>query len=241
MEKIEEKIVWKTYPDMDLLRPVDVVVSLIAIIVSLPVMAVIALIIKIDSPGPAIFKQIRVGKDRRRNGHQISGNSQNPNPQRRTEDLGGRPFTFYKFRTMQVDAKEKFPELYHYEYSVDEIKSLYFKIPEDPRLTRFGRRLRKTTLDEFPNFINVLKGDMSLIGPRPDIPEMVKYYEDRQKIKFQVKPGVTGLAQVNGRGLLSFQETLKLDLEYVENNSWWMNVKVLLKTIKVSIQRIGAF
>ncbi len=241
MNEVEETIEWETTLDVNILRAMDVIISLIAIIASLPVMAVIALIIKIDSPGPAIFKQTRVGKDRRRNGQQTSGYIQNFNPQRRTEDLGGKPFTFYKFRTMQVDAKERFPELYQYEYTLDEIETLYFKIPDDPRLTRFGRRLRKTTIDEFPNFFNVLKGDMSLIGPRPDIPEMVKYYKNWQKKKFLVKPGVTGIAQVNGRGLLSFQETLRLDVKYVENKSLWMNIKVLLKTIKVTLQRIGAF
>jgi lipopolysaccharide/colanic/teichoic acid biosynthesis glycosyltransferase len=142
---------------------------------------------------------------------------------------------------MYVDAMERFPEMYKYDYTPEELKKLYFKIPDDPRLTRFGSRLRKTTLDELPNLINVIKGDMNLVGPRPDIPEMIKYYEQWERKKFTVKPGVTGLAQINGRGLLNFKKTLERDVEYVENRSLWMDIKVLMKTIKVSLLRIGAF
>ena len=142
---------------------------------------------------------------------------------------------------MQVDAVEKFPKLYKYEYTPEEIRKLQFKIPDDPRLTRFGAHLRKTTLDELPNLINVIKGDMHLVGPRPDIPEMVRYYEPWQKKKFSVKPGVTGLAQINGRGLLRFKETLELDVEYVEKKSINLDLKILFKTIKATILRIGAF
>jgi anaerobic magnesium-protoporphyrin IX monomethyl ester cyclase len=224
-----------------IVRSINVLVSLIGLVLTMPIMAVIALAIKISSPGPAIFKQTRIGQDRRRNNHSDVSNERLSAIDRRMDDLGGRPFHFYKFRTMYVDAKDRFPELYKYEYSPEEVKKIHFKIPDDPRLTRFGEHLRKTTLDELPNLINVIKGDMNLIGPRPDIPEMVKYYEDWQKKKFLVKPGVTGISQVNGRGLLSFQETLRLDVEYVENKSVWMNIKVLLKTIKVTLQRIGAF
>lgn len=241
MDNMEETMERETPMNGAILRAVEFVVALMAIIVILPVMALIALIIKIDSPGPAIFRQTRIGRNMRKNGNQVSDSEQNSNPQRRTEDLGGRPFTFYKFRTMYVDAKERFPGLYKYEYTLEEIKKMYFKIPDDPRLTRFGAHLRKTTLDELPNLINVLKGDMSLIGPRPEIPEMIKYYQGWQRKKFQIKPGITGLAQVNGRGLLGFQETLKIDAEYVERHSFWTNFKIILKTIKVTLLRIGAF
>jgi len=221
----------------------DFTIALTVLIVFLPIMLVIAIIIKIDSPGPVIFKQIRVGKDRRKNNR---GNSQLKNDgsdirlERRNEK-GGRPFVFYKFRTMYVDARERFPELYRYEYTNEEIKNYYFKIADDPRLTRIGMHLRKTTLDELPNLINVIMGDMGLVGPRPDIPEMIKYYKGWQKKKFLLNPGVTGLAQVNGRGLLSFQETLKNDIEMVEQYGLWFNIRILLKTIKVTIFRIGAF
>jgi len=240
MEKIAETIQWEASTGMQILRALDVVVSLVTIVITLPVMAVIALIVKIDSPGPAIFRQTRIGMDRR-NGNSSTANAEQPFQNRRSDDQGGKPFTFFKFRTMYIDAKERFPELYEYEYTPQEIKKLQFKIPDDPRLTPFGARLRKTTLDELPNLINVIKGDMNLVGPRPDIPEMVKYYEEWQKKKFTVKPGVTGLAQVNGRNLLTFQETLRRDIEYVENRGFWLDVKILLKTIKATLFRIGAF
>lgn len=197
-------------------RLIDCAGALIALFLASPLMVLIGVLIKIDSPGPAIFKQTRIGKKRK-------------------------PFTFYKFRTMYVDAKERFPELYQYQYTPEELNALYFKIPDDPRLTRFGRRLRKTTLDELPNFINLLKGNMSLVGPRPDIPEMMPYYQRWQEKKFEVKPGITGLAQVNGRGLLSFEETLGTDVEYVKNKSFWLDLRIILKTIKVTVLRIGAF
>ena len=140
-----------------------------------------------------------------------------------------------------MDARERFPELYRYEYTPEEFRAFRFKNAEDLRLTRFGRRLRKTTFDELPNLINVLKGDMTLVGPRPEIPEMARLYQPYQMKKFSVKPGVTGLAQVNGRGLLTIGETIRLDLEYVENRCWKLDLLILLKTIKVTVLRIGAF
>jgi lipopolysaccharide/colanic/teichoic acid biosynthesis glycosyltransferase len=217
------------------------IISTIAIALSLPIIALITLIIRIDSPGPAIFKQVRIGKDRRGDGRQRLRDEAGLGPERRKKDLGGKPFIFYKFRTMFVDAKERYPDLYRYEYDPEEIKTFYFKVADDPRLTRFGRHLRKTTLDELPNFINVLKGDMSLVGPRPEIPQMIKYYRGEQRNKFKVKPGLTGLCQVNGRGLLSFQESQRLDVEYIKNKTVWFDFKILLTTLKVSIFRIGAF
>lgn len=223
------------------IRMLNFFIALIALILAFPVMAFIAIAIKIDSPGPAIFKQKRVGKNFRKNGHSISIHRGITYNNQRKENLGGKPFTFYKFRTMYVDAKERFPELYRYQYSPEDIKNLYFKIPDDPRLTRLGRRLRKTTLDELPNFINILKGDINFVGPRPEIPEMIKYYEEWQRKKFQIKPGITGLAQANGRGLLGFQESLKLDLEYTEKSCLWMDFKIICKTVKSTFFRIGAF
>jgi len=222
-------------------RIVDIAVSLMVLILTLPLMVVIALIIKFDNSGPCIFKQTRIGKDRRGNERPADAAENKFWQNRRKKDLGGKPFTFYKFRTMYSDAEERFPELYRYEYSPKEIETICFKIPDDPRLTRFGKHLRKTTLDELPNCINVLKGDMTLIGPRPDIPEMTQYYKPRQRKKFAVKPGVTGPSQVNGRGLLTFKKTLEYDVEYVEKRSWSRDLKIIMKTIKVTILRIGAF
>jgi len=162
-------------------------------------------------------------------------------PDRRKIDLLGKPFTFYKFRTMYSDAKERFPELYAYKYTKEEIKDMKFKIEKDPRVPEWAKWLRQTSFDELPNFINVLLGDMSLVGPRPDIPEMVKYYTDVQKIKLHVKPGITGLAQIKGRGHLSFQETLKYDIEYVRNRSLMLDLNIIARTILTLFTDNGAF
>jgi anaerobic magnesium-protoporphyrin IX monomethyl ester cyclase len=220
-----------------LIRVIHFLIALFSLILTFPIMAVIGVLIRIDSPGPAIFKQIRIGENRRKGTNNGNSFSQD----HRRKNLGGRPFTFYKFRTMVVDAKERFPEMYRYQYRSEEIKTLYFKIPDDPRLTRLGKRLRKTTLDELPNFYNLLKGDMSLVGPRPDIPEMIQYYQERHRKKFEVKPGITGLAQVDGRGLLSFSKTLEKDVEYVARKNLWLDLEIIAKTIRVTFFRIGAF
>lgn len=223
------------------IRAMDIAVALVGLVVSLPVMVLIALAIKIDNPGPAIFGQTRIGMNRRRKKLSAPENGKEFFQDRRKKDLGGRPFTFYKFRTMFVDAKVRFPELYQYNYTPEEIETLCFKIPYDPRLTRLGWHLRKTTLDELPNFFNVLIGDMTLVGPRPDIPEMTQYYKDWQRRKFDLKPGITGLAQANGRALLNFQETLRLDVKWIDSCSFTLRTKIMLKTIWVTILKIGAF
>lgn len=186
------------------------------LIFSLPLILVIYILIKLDSPGKAIFTQARVGKDRK-------------------------PFAFYKFRTMCADAKKRFPELYRCKFSKKEIKTMRFKLLEDPRLTRFGKKLRRTSLDELPNLINVIRGEMSLIGPRPEIPQMMKYYKKNQLAKFSVKPGITGLSQVNGRGFLTFQQTIAYDLEYVKNKNLLIDLKIILKTLLVVLKGLGAF
>lgn len=162
-------------------------------------------------------------------------------PERRKTDLVGQPFIFYKFRTMYVDAKERFPELYAYVYTKGEIAHMKFKIENDPRIPKWAESIRRSSLDELPNFVNILLGDMSLVGPRPDIPEMIQYYTEDQMIKLNVKPGITGLAQIEGRGYLSFQETLKYDVEYVKNQSLLLDLKIILKTLNAMISRNGAF
>lgn len=197
-------------------RAFDLIVGLPAFIVAIPFIVVIGVIIRIDSPGPIVFRQLRVSK-------------------------GGGTFRFYKFRTMWVDARTRFPELYQYKYDADTIRTMRFKMAEDPRLTRVGRYLRKTSLDELPNLWNVLAGDISLVGPRPEIPEMLPYYEEWQKAKFSVKPGVTGPAQVGGRALLTFQETIAADLRYVEQRSFWFDLRVLFSTGMEILKRQGAF
>ncbi len=197
-------------------RAVDLLVSTVALAITLPIIAVLSIITRLDSPGPAIFRQLRVGQN-------------------------GRVFTFFKFRTMYVDAKERFPELYAYKYTPEEWEQLFYKLPEDPRLTRFGRWLRKTTLDELPNLFNVVRGDMSLVGPRPELPEYVMYYSPEQLLKFSVKSGVTGLAQVSGRGTLPVQDQIDADMEYVSKRSFWFDMSILLRTVRMVLLRHGAF
>jgi len=191
-------------------------IGLFFLILYSPLILIIAIWIKIDSPGCVIFSQTRIGKNRK-------------------------SFTFYKFRTMWQDAREKYPELYKYEYSETEIKKVKFKISNDPRITRAGSFLRMTSLDELPNLINVLKGDMNLIGPRPEIPEMTKYYKQHQMKRFTVKPGITGLAQVSGRGLLSVQKMIQYDLLYVKKKTICLDFYLFWRTMFVVIKAWGAF
>ena len=197
-------------------RALEIVVGLILLILTLPIMAVIAFAIRIDSPGPVIFQQYRVGRN-------------------------GRLFAFYKFRTMYADARERFPHLYAYRYDDQTVKTMRFKLIDDPRLTRLGQRLRRTSLDELPNLLNVLRGDVSLVGPRPEIPEMLAYYEPWQRVKFSVKPGLTGLAQISGRGILTLQETIAEDVRYVRDRSLSLDLRILVKTAAVIVRRQGAF
>ena len=161
--------------------------------------------------------------------------------ERRVHSFGGQPFNFYKFRTMYSDAKDRFPELYAYQYTEDEIHELKFKVEDDPRVPSWARWLRKSSLDELPNFINVLLGNMSIVGPRPDIPEMIKYYTTEQRKKLNVKAGVTGLAQIRGRGNLTFQETLKDDLEYSQKQSILLDIKIVFKTILATFSCNGSY
>jgi lipopolysaccharide/colanic/teichoic acid biosynthesis glycosyltransferase len=152
----------------------------------------------------------------------------------------GKLFYFHKFRTMYVDARERFPELYAYDHDDDELETLFFKLKDDPRLTRVGARLRRTSLDELPNFLNVLTGEMSLVGPRPEIPEMIRCYQPEELLKFATKPGVTGLAQISGRNILRFKETNACDLEYVERRSLRFDLEILYRTPGVVVRMIGA-
>jgi len=199
-----------------LVRIAEILVSLTVLILTAPIQLAIAIIIKLGTPGPALFFQKRIG-------------------------LNGKLFTFVKFRTLYADAKQRFPEMYAYQYTGKQLKSLHFKVEKDPRITPQGIWLRKSTLDELPNFWNVLKGDMALVGPRPEIPEMLRYYKNKMRLKFSVRPGITGLAQISGRGRLSFFSTVTLDLQYVRNRSFLMDVKIMLKTIYKILVREGAF
>jgi lipopolysaccharide/colanic/teichoic acid biosynthesis glycosyltransferase len=191
-------------------------IAVCALMLTAPVMAIVAILIRLDSPGPALFRQYRVGR-------------------------GGRLFRFTKFRTYYSDAKERFPELYDYSISAAKLDDYRFKIPDDPRATRVGAWLRKSTLDELPNFWHVLTGDMSLVGPRPEIPELLPLYTEEELRKFSVKPGVTGLSQVSGRGWLTLPQTKYYDLRYVEQQSVWLDVRVMALTLWRVVLRHGAF
>jgi lipopolysaccharide/colanic/teichoic acid biosynthesis glycosyltransferase len=197
-------------------RTLDIVGACLLLVVGLPVMAVLAVIIKLDSPGPALFRQDRV-------------------------TLGGRHFRFYKFRTMYVDAKERFPDLYAYQFTDSSFDDAFYKLADDPRNTRFGAWLRRTTLDELPNLFNVLKGDLSLVGPRPELPELVRYYRPEELACFFTKAGLTGLAQVAGRSLLTVRERLTLDLRYVSHQTLLLDLRILWRTLIVVVARKGAF
>lgn len=231
----------------------DIVVSSAAVIIALPLLLIIAVMIKVDSPGPVIFKHTRTGLNRR-----VKGQSNYGGIERRQKDLFGKQFTLYKFRTMYADSQSRFPELYAYNYSREELESLPIKVlvgrkdnprgsvdvnvafNDDPRITPVGRWLRKTSLDELPNFFNVLKGDMHLVGPRPDMAANIQYYSEAHLKVLDVKPGVTGLAQVTGRGKLSFMQINDYDLEYVNNRSLLLDLKILLKTFVVCFKGEGA-
>ncbi len=196
-------------------RTVDLVGALLLLVLSLPLFALLVLLIRLDSPGPAIFRQTRVTRN-------------------------GRHFTFFKFRTMYADARERFPEHYRFDQTVDS-EDVFYKLADDPRNTRMGRWLRRTTLDELPNLLNVLKGEISLVGPRPDLPELVRRYSDLELSCLLTKAGLTGCAQTRGRSLLTMKERLRFDLYYVSHQSTWLDVKLLVRTVLVVLLRRGAF
>jgi len=197
-------------------RLVEILVAAVALVVTMPIMLVVGWIIRRGTPGPALFVQYRTGQDEH-------------------------PFRFVKFRTLYADARQRWPELYRYNYTRAQIDSLVFKREADPRVTPQGQNLRKSTIDELPNFWNVLTGDMALVGPRPEIPEMLRYYQGEARLKFRVRPGVTGLAQISGRGRLSFHETARLDVHYVKNRSLLFDLKILVLTVYKIVVRDGAF
>ncbi len=183
----------------------DRVLATVGLVLISPLLALIALAVRLDSPGPALFRQTRVGR-------------------------GGRRFTFWKFRGMYVDARERFPELYDYSYSQEEIKDLRFHPGQDPRVTRVGRFVRRTSIDELPNLINVVLGDMSLVGPRPEIPELLPYYGEAAPEILSVRPGITSLAKLVGRDHISFEATLTLDRRYVHERSLALDFRLLFGT-----------
>ena len=197
-------------------RLFEIFVASVAIIITAPIMLAIAIIIRRGTPGNILFHQERLG-------------------------VNGERFTFVKFRTLYADAKERFPELYEYKYGDEEVKTMQFKTADDPRITPQGRWLRRTSLDELPNLFLVLKGDLALVGPRPQIPELLPYYKGPMLERFSVRPGLTDPAHVSGRSHLSFYETTAMDVEYVRTRSFWNDLKILAQTAFAVLKRDGAF
>jgi len=184
-------------------RSIDIIGAAVGIFVLLPVFIGVSIIIKLEDPnGPIFFHQKRVGKH-------------------------GVPFRMYKFRSMVSNAEELLEDL----LSQNEIEGAMFKMKHDPRVTRIGRFIRKTSIDELPQLVNVLMGDMSLVGPRPPLPREVAEYTAYDKRRLTVVPGCTGLWQVSGRSKLTFYQMVELDLQYIKERSVWMDFKIMLRTV----------
>jgi exopolysaccharide biosynthesis polyprenyl glycosylphosphotransferase len=193
-------------------RTVDMVLSAVGVVVLAPLMISIAVAVRLSSRGSALFTQQRAGR-------------------------GGKPFKILKFRTMCHDAEERIGEV----ISPDELDEPMFKLREDPRVTKVGRYLRRTSLDELPQLFNVLRGDMSLVGPRPEELWLVERYGETQRFRLEMRPGLTGPMQVHGRGELNFQERLAVEREYVENYSIRKDLKILLRTVSTVWRAPGAY
>ncbi len=193
-------------------RTLDILVAAAAIAVLLPVFILVALTIVVTNPGPVLFSQARCGQ-------------------------GGRAFRLLKFRTMITDAERIRHELAH----LNEMSGPMFKVRLDPRVTRVGRFLRKFSVDELPQLFNVLRGDMTLVGPRPSIVAEVDAFTDHQRRRLDVKPGLTCLWQVSGRSDLGFDEWVALDLEYIERRSFWLDLRILIRTIPAVLSGRGAY
>lgn len=185
-------------------RCTDIIVSTLALLAFLPLFIIIPILIKLTSKGPVFYKQMRCGHN-------------------------GQPFKLYKFRSMVADAEKILQEIMDF----DKLEEPVFKFHDDPRVTFIGNILRKTSIDELPQLFNVLKGDLSLVGPRPEEIALVKRYEPFFRERLKVKPGITGLQQIACRGSNSLKERMKYDLLYIKNHSLWLDIKILFKTIGV--------
>ena len=197
---------------MAIKRAMDLIVSITMLTIASPLLLIAAIAIRVDSRGPVFFRQVRVGRD-------------------------GKRFTMFKLRTMVSDAESQLDSL----IDLDALDEPAFKISNDPRVTRVGRLLRRSSFDEVPQFINVLRSDMSLVGPRPEEEAVVALYDERQRQRLRVKPGLTGPMQVAGRGGLTFEERLALERDYVDNLTITGDIKILLRTPPAVIRGEGAF
>lgn len=196
-------------------RLIDLAASLVGIVLLSPFFLLLALLLRLDSPGPLFFKQKRLGHN-------------------------GRLIWVYKFRTMYVDAEARLGELLEKDSLLREEYEATFKLKNDPRVTCMGSFLRKSSLDELPQLINVLKGEMSLIGPRPIVPEELEMYGEKANLILRVVPGMTGIWQTSGRSDVSYEERIKMDMLYINNWSVWLDFVILLKTVPAVIGRKGA-
>jgi exopolysaccharide biosynthesis polyprenyl glycosylphosphotransferase len=193
-------------------RALDMLLAGLGLLATLPLWLVIVVAIRLDSPGPAIFVQERVG-------------------------IHGRRFRFYKFRSMYADAEHRIAEL----QSSNEVSGPVFKMRSDPRITRIGFLLRRTSLDELPQLLNVLKGEMSLVGPRPPLPKEVDQYRPNDAIRLSVKPGLTCLWQISGRSTVGFDEWMEFDREYIRRMSLQFDLTILLRTVWAVLSCRGAY
>jgi len=200
----------KKYLSLKLKELFDILFSAFILVFTSPIMVLISIFIKLEDGGPIFFKQVRIGQN-------------------------GRRFVCFKFRSMIPDAEALIDELQH----KNESDGPTFKIENDPRITKIGRLLRKTSLDEFPQFLNVMRGEMSVVGARPPLLSEVKQYEKYQLRRLSMKPGITGIWQVSGRNSISFVEWMKMDLDYIDNWSIWLDTKIILKTIGVIFKANG--
>ena len=187
-------------------RFVDMLISFFTIVAFLPVFFIIAVAIKLDSKGPIIYMQQRIGKD-------------------------GKPFKMYKFRSMCVDADQKLSEL----KALNERDGPVFKIANDPRVTRVGKFIRKTCMDELPQLLNILKGEMAIVGPRPPLPNEVEEYTPYQMKRLSITPGLTCYWQVSRRDTVTFEKWVELDLKYIQERSLWVDFKIVLRTVPVAL------
>ena len=194
-------------------RLMDIVLAVLAVILGSPIFLLTAALVKLTSPGPIIFSQVRVGKY-------------------------GRHFKFYKFRSMYIDAEARKAELLKLNESGD---GVIFKMKHDPRITPVGRFIRKFSIDELPQFFNVILGDMSLVGPRPPLPAEVRTYSLEERKRLNITPGITCLWQVSGRSELPFQKQMALDKEYIASRSAWKDFLILLRTVPAIITGKGAW
>jgi lipopolysaccharide/colanic/teichoic acid biosynthesis glycosyltransferase len=226
-------------------RVFEILIVVIGLILALPLMLLLALLIRWDSPGPALFFHTRPGRSTRVRGRELEGRTDlRPPPGGYEADrLYYVPtyFRLVKFRTMYSDARSRFPQFYAYDFPLDDFHRQSHTHRNDPRVTRLGALLRKLSVDELPNLWSVLAGDMRLVGPRAEAPEVLRYYTPAEMYKFAYKPGITGLAQINGRGLLNWGETLAWDLKFVCTRTVWLDLKIILITLKCVVLQLGAF